>query len=449
MTMALQVFTDTMALLWQHPLLSGLVLVFFTPPFFPIVKFFSPLLISTALFMLALFTVGGPETLTTTAAANLEDSAEFRRAPEVKVWEDKSLFTKLKRRGPDSTWLDSLQAVTESASSWLERKLQNENWKGKSLNDDNVSILQEATWTREPSIVQPETDVSTDEILNAQVPASIAPSRLFKVDSTLKASLVSQALESDAARVSKQASTVQHEPLKSLEIPAVANREVDESPSTDLGDSTDLGKRFLRRNSVNATSITSESDVDTPATVALSKSGRLKQIETLGDLLEEKELHHEITPEHEALLKATTTELVEAVKERLEGFTHSPEREVLGSSSGSGSSPAKKKNSSPLFKQGEKPAGKVSAKGAGKGVGKAKRKLLSDDDGESSSGVEEFSDSESDSEFEIFPPVDNAKMKLHPPVKLDITELERKLGTSLSRAATPPKNKAGEITEVQ
>ena len=45
-------------LLWNHPVLTGLILLIFTPPFFPLVVYFSPLLMSTALCVVALVSVG-------------------------------------------------------------------------------------------------------------------------------------------------------------------------------------------------------------------------------------------------------------------------------------------------------------------------------------------------------------------------------------------------------
>lgn len=457
--MALQVFTDLMALLWQHPVLSGLVLVLFTPPFFPIVKFFSPLLISTALFMLALFTMGGPEASSSTNNNQTpqEENWEFRRAADVKVWEDKSLFTPL-RKGESASWLDWLQSIAESGYAWVEKKLQNENWKGNSLNDDNVSILQEATWASTPKSGDKDDPsssssggvseaVATTEDINVRVPAAISPAVLFKVDSELKAEHVDNAKRavedigedapselqtlkkstSSEVQSLKPVSSVHHESLVSLQIPSITVTTVIDSPSTDIDNASDLdhSKRFVRRNSMNASS---GSDFDTPVAMAtLSNSGRLKQIETLGDLLEDKELNHELSHQEKELLKPTIAEQLEAVKEKLEGFTHSPERENKAVVTETPPNPV----SSPLFKQ-------------GKAIRKVKKGSFSDED--SSSGEEELSDSDSDSEFEIFPPVDPAKMKLHPPVKLDILELEKKLGTSLSRGATPPK---GEITEVQ
>nr|XP_024392366.1 flocculation protein FLO11-like [Physcomitrium patens]PNR42537.1 hypothetical protein PHYPA_017367 [Physcomitrium patens] len=45
-------------LLWNHPFLTGMLILIFTPPFFPLVVYFSPLLMSTALCVVALVSVG-------------------------------------------------------------------------------------------------------------------------------------------------------------------------------------------------------------------------------------------------------------------------------------------------------------------------------------------------------------------------------------------------------
>ncbi|XP_024370221.1 uncharacterized protein [Physcomitrium patens] len=55
---------ELLSLLWNHPVLTGLLILVFTPPFFPLVVYFSPLLMYTALCVVALvsiekFKVGG------------------------------------------------------------------------------------------------------------------------------------------------------------------------------------------------------------------------------------------------------------------------------------------------------------------------------------------------------------------------------------------------------
>lgn len=49
--------SDVIGVIWHHPILSLVVLLLFTPPLFPIVVYFSPLLISTVLFVLAMISM--------------------------------------------------------------------------------------------------------------------------------------------------------------------------------------------------------------------------------------------------------------------------------------------------------------------------------------------------------------------------------------------------------
>lgn len=136
-------------LISNHPYVSCSLLVFLTPPFFPILKFFSPLLISTALFFLALVTMG----------PHFEDQSDqegdLQRSLEDKTGHESILGTRtesgerdIKRKTPSkdfrSTIADWAKSCKDSGLTWVEEKLRNENWRGASLNDDNVSILQEA-----------------------------------------------------------------------------------------------------------------------------------------------------------------------------------------------------------------------------------------------------------------------------------------------------------------
>lgn len=136
------------SLMWQHPYVSCGLLVLFTPPFFPILRYFSPLLISTALFIVALVTMG-PH-----FEGVSEKEVELRRGTEVKIWEDKGVkvqeedgerLSKRQKSGKDqSTWSNWVKNYQQTGLAWVEHKLRNENWRGAALNDENVSILQEA-----------------------------------------------------------------------------------------------------------------------------------------------------------------------------------------------------------------------------------------------------------------------------------------------------------------
>ena len=136
------------SLMWHHPYVSCALLVLFTPPFFPILKYFSPLLISTALFIVALVTMG-PH-----FEGVSEQEVELRRGAEVKIWEDKRVkvqeedgerLSKRQKSGKDpSTWSNWVKNYQQTGLAWVEHKFKNDNWRGAALNDENVSILQEA-----------------------------------------------------------------------------------------------------------------------------------------------------------------------------------------------------------------------------------------------------------------------------------------------------------------
>lgn len=55
--MAIRVISDIFSLVRNRPLLFASLLLFFTPPLFPVVVFFSPLIVSTALCVLALVSI--------------------------------------------------------------------------------------------------------------------------------------------------------------------------------------------------------------------------------------------------------------------------------------------------------------------------------------------------------------------------------------------------------
>lgn len=494
--MAPQVLNDFVSLVCAHPVISGMVLILFTPPFFPIVKFFSPLLISTALFMLALFTMGPKSTENETSQGGDGDDEgnwELRRnADEHGDGEKVS-----KRMKPDGSWKDWVESIEESSLSWMSSprsssKHKNENWKHGVLNDDNVSILEETSWVKSADFGEDgssgsrlvEENMITD---SSFMPSLMAPSMLFKVDSGLQDAaqrsiydditlgedapeledvaehvtepltepvvepevkpvaepVAEPVLESDhpsEASVESSAPVpeisqpsgsqgVQHQPLGDLQIPRRADGSETDSPATDLDDSpaVDNSKRLifanLKKSVLNASP--SLSDADTPEAVNLSLSGKLKQMEKLGDFLHDAEHAEEAGQESPkmGLLNPTTAEQVDDVKDHLESFVQEKAASSQTEKSLVATSPAQPDNEA--------------AKGA-------EEKITSD----STTGNVFLSDSES--ELEIFPSADPAKMKLHLPVKLDIEQLEKKLDTSLSHrtraTSPPPKDEISEVT---
>ncbi|KAG0585059.1 hypothetical protein KC19_3G254400 [Ceratodon purpureus] len=375
--MAPQVVKDFVALVSAHPILFGMSLILFTPPFFPIVKFFSPLLISTALFMLALFTMGPKSD---------GDGSEGERD---KDWEGSSEADGgdgegvIKRRRPDGGWMDWVKSIEESSISFMSprAKLKRENWKGGAVNDENASILEDASWAKggdfssyeqgDSGVTEEESSASRlmqENVGNSFMPTLIAPSMLFKVDSSLKAAaersiyddmdLGEDGPEDDAPELEdveepeqheqhEQPGTpapeteesshqspghgVQHQPLENLQIPnrVAAEDSESDSPYTDLDSSSDLdrSKRFMfanvRKNSANANSgLSVNSDGDTPVAEKLTLSGKFHQMEKLSDFIDDSE-HAEKTGQESPelnVLQPTTDEQVEAVKAQLESF---------------------------------------------------------------------------------------------------------------------------------
>lgn len=145
--MGRSVLSEIGTLMWDHPYVSCSLLIFLTPPFFPILKFFSPLLISTALFMVALVTMGPQFEDPSDQEGDLQSSSEIDAGDEVDFRTDGRRDAKWKKSSKDfhfspSDWIKSCR---ESGLAWVEQKLfRNDNWRAKSLNDENVSILEEA-----------------------------------------------------------------------------------------------------------------------------------------------------------------------------------------------------------------------------------------------------------------------------------------------------------------
>jgi hypothetical protein len=443
--MAPKVWNDFVSLVCTHPVISAVILIFFTPPFFPIVKFFSPLLISTAIFMLALFTMGPKKN--SSSQEEDEDWTLRRDGDGEKV---------AKRMKPDGSWKDWVKSIEESSLSWMSSPRSSsklpKNWK----NDETVSILEEASWVKGAEYT-PNEFHGSGETSAEFLPNLMKPSELFKVDSGLR-SAVERSTYSDmelgedtpelehvmepvvepvgepegpATEISGASveptptvpsHVVLHQPMDTLQMPERADSNVIDSPSTDLDDDSpaiDNSKRLLfaklKKDSFNANS--GLSDVDTPEAGNLSLSGKLKQMEKLGELFDGPELFdktgHKI-PE-DSLLKPTTAEQVEEIKDQLDSFV--AEKDTASSQTEKNSVVAP--SHAELDKEAEKTGPVKNTTDNGKGL------------------------SESDSDIEILPSADPAKTKLHPPVKLDDEHLERKLGTSLSQ----PKGEISEVTQ--
>ncbi|KAG6547680.1 hypothetical protein Mapa_011130 [Marchantia paleacea] len=107
---------EILALAWDHPLIAGVLMLMFTPPFFPVLVFFSPLLISTTLCAVALISVG----------QQIEDATKRER--EVAGWNARAADgdavtvrerTNRRRRvpGENNNWLDWVRGF-EPGSVW-------------------------------------------------------------------------------------------------------------------------------------------------------------------------------------------------------------------------------------------------------------------------------------------------------------------------------------------
>lgn len=119
MKMGKKILTEIGQLIYNHPYISCSLLVLFTPPFFPVLKFFSPLLISTALFVVALVTLG----------PHFESSSEHadgKKTSKVKITEDKA--------GVKED-VDGERQAKRQKSGWMDKFKNEGKTSGASLND--------------------------------------------------------------------------------------------------------------------------------------------------------------------------------------------------------------------------------------------------------------------------------------------------------------------------
>ncbi|CAK9860482.1 unnamed protein product [Sphagnum jensenii] len=184
--MALRVLCDVFGLAWRHPLVSIGILALFTPPFFPIIRFFSPLLISTAVLVVAMISLGpsskGKKMMHHGASTSQDDDVSFafhrKAAPPVigTVWEDdnegivqeneqenveRGVFKNRNSSTESSSWMDLVRNLEALGLAWADQKLKNHNCPGSTLDDSNVSILQEVFELRtDPATVSEASELS-------------------------------------------------------------------------------------------------------------------------------------------------------------------------------------------------------------------------------------------------------------------------------------------------
>ncbi|KAG0591452.1 hypothetical protein KC19_1G177100 [Ceratodon purpureus] len=144
--MGTSVISEMGTLIKDHPYISCSLLIFLTPPFFPILKFFSPLLISTALFIVALVTMGPQFEDPSDQEGDLQRSLEIDAEVNYRAGDGRrDVKTTNSGKGIHFSPSDWIKSCKESGIAWMEQKLfRNDNWRASSLNDENVSILQEA-----------------------------------------------------------------------------------------------------------------------------------------------------------------------------------------------------------------------------------------------------------------------------------------------------------------
>ncbi|KAL2652673.1 hypothetical protein R1flu_020801 [Riccia fluitans] len=107
---------EILAIVWDHPLIAGLLILMFTPPMFPVLVFFSPLLISTGLWAVALISVG----------QQIEDASKREREvvgdggdlPAAAAAAARSVIRRRRGIPGEDNWLDWVRGDMEPGSVW-------------------------------------------------------------------------------------------------------------------------------------------------------------------------------------------------------------------------------------------------------------------------------------------------------------------------------------------
>ncbi len=476
--MALRVVSELFGLAWRHPLVSFGILLLFTPPFFPIIRFFSPLLISTAVFVVAMVSLGPSSSKHGGGGVSeSEDNWDFRKSSDggAREWEEKDILqeqengdrpSKKRKSSGRESWVDWVKNVEAIGLAWVDQKLKNEseNWPGQKLDDHNVSILQEAfgqenlTRSSQEDAQVPEShatrganeresnpSVAKELPVYDESPRHSSRDRAGVVDSgglpnsdemlgeDVRGGAVEEDLaEGEEARTAVNSAAVMHEHSSSVPViqippkPSILGESAVESPSTD--EDEDLGRPRQRV----VGSLSRSSDLDSPATLT-SASVKLSGVESLAEAIESQEnyavqdqnttsqaaIAAGVSPAILKALQPSTSEKVNDIIEKLKVFCED----------GLDAPPsAPPKQSSPLFKPLSKEGGNNSSRNGKK---PKKKQLLDSSDDDTSSGDEVMSDSDSDSGFQIFPAHPTADMKVRPPMKLDKQQQQQKTNTSV------------------
>jgi hypothetical protein len=434
--------SDVFGLAWRHPFVCICVLALFTPPFFPVIRFFSPLLISTGVFVVAMVSLG-PSSKHEVAQS---DSWGFRKASDVREEkvgqeEKKNLrlsSTKQQRSQGKDSWMDWVKNVEATGLAWVDQKLKNEDWTAPILDDRNVSILQEAFGQRKQAESVPESS-KTDAVINeAAAPEPVLPQeREVKqlsayeeapIEGFQQAGVVQEVVCSANERPSegafldaKEKYVVEEAPISvadeqfSVPVIVVSDKLLQREPSVSSPSADpDGGSRQeeAQRKALSSLSMVSQSsDVEGPVR-PLSTTEKLSVIESLADAIEAQENQPEegkqkASPVIKALQPSASDKVTDII-EKLKGFVED-------------GAPSSKAAPSLVIKT------VLPASFSSKDKSNKEEILGSSDeeDEESSSEDGVVSDSESDPGILIFPQLKPADIKIHPPVKLDLQRVEQ------------------------
>ncbi|CAM6018285.1 unnamed protein product [Sphagnum balticum] len=456
--MALRVVSELLGLAWRHPLVSFGILLLFTPPFFPIIRFFSPLLISTAVFVVAMVSLGPSSSKHGDGGVSeSEDNWDFRKSSDggAREWEEKDIpqeqengdrpSKKRKSSGRES-WVDWVKNVEAIGFAWVDQKLKNEseNWPGQKLDDHNVSILQEAfgqenlTRSSQEDAEVPEShamrgakeresnpSVAKELPVYDESPRDSSRDRPGVVDSgglpdsdeMLGEDVGDGAVEEEVAewgeaRTAVNSVAVMHEHSSSVPViqippkPSILGESAVENPST--GADEDLGRPRQRV----VGSLSRSSDLDSPATLT-SASVKLSGVESLAEAIESQD-NYAVQQQNTTSQAAMAAGISPAILKALQPSTSDKVNDIIEKlkvfcEDGLDAPPsAPSKKSSPLFKPLPKEGGNNNSS---HGKKPKKKQLLDSSDDDTSSGDEVMSDSDSDSGFQIFPAHPTADMK--------------------------------------
>ncbi|CAM6023994.1 unnamed protein product [Sphagnum balticum] len=440
--MALRVVSDVFGLAWRHPFVCIGVLALFTPPFFPVIRFFSPLLISTGVFVVAMVSLGP----SSKHEVPQSDSWGYRKASDVreeKVGQEQEQnlrpsSTKQQRRQGKDSWTDWLKNVEATGLAWVDQKLKSEDWTAPILDDRNVSILQEAFGQRKQTESVAEA-LKTDAVFNEAVaPEPVLPQeREVKelaaieeapLEGFQQADFVQEVVCSANERPSEGAIpdaeekyVVEEAPISvvdeqfSVPVIVIPDKPLQREPSVSSPSAVpDEGSRQeeAQRKALSSLSIVSRSsDVESPVR-PLSTNEKLSVIESLADAIEAQENEPEeakqkASPVIKALQPSTSDKITDII-EKLKGFVED------GAPSSKAAPSLVIKTVLPASRSSKEKSNNEEILGSS-----------DEEDEETSSEDGMVSDSESDSEFQIFPQLKPADIKIHPPVKLDLQRVEQ------------------------